>query len=92
MQFSEKAFSIAEALGDNSKISEGVKITELRNKGDAVTLEKKAKKLEGIRNYRLKDYKELTKEKSFKEFSLTTPKKSKGSVFELSQSPAERNE
>ena len=57
IQFSQKAYSIAEALGDTSKISEGVKITELRNKGDSITLEKKAKKLEGIKNYRLKDYK-----------------------------------
>ena len=66
-------------------MSEGVKITEIKNKGDSVTLENKAKKLEGIRNYRLKDFKELTKEKSFKEFPKTTPKKH--SMFELSKTP-----
>ena len=75
-------------MGDNSKIAEGVKITELRSKGDAVTLERKAKKLEGVRQYRLNDYKKLTKDKSFQEFSHTPAKQN--SLFELSLTPLEK--
>lgn len=37
-EFSEKSFSLAEVLGDPSKISEGVKITELRTNKDNLIL------------------------------------------------------
>jgi hypothetical protein len=50
-----------------------------------VTLEHKIKKLEGLRSYRLTDYKKLTQEGGFKEYKLATPKKN--SMFELSQTP-----
>lgn len=54
-----------------------------------MTLEHKKKKLEGMRNYRLTDYKKMTKEEGFKEYQLVTPKKN--SMFELSQTPEGMN-
>lgn len=70
-------------MGDDSNVSEGVKITELRGASNAV-LEHKAKKLEGVKMYRLKDYKNLSKEKSFQEFPKASSRKS--SMLDLSAS------
>jgi len=46
-------------------VAEGVKITDLKNGKEGVTLEHKAKKLDGLRQYRLNDFKNIAKEKSF---------------------------
>lgn len=63
---------MAAVLDDESKISEGIKITELRGGNNTVTFEHKAKRSEGLKMYRLKDYKNLTREKSFQDYGLKT--------------------
>ena len=50
--FSEKSFSVVEALGDDSHLAEGVKITEIRSSSNKVSLEHRMKRPEG-RPYRL---------------------------------------
>ena len=83
LEFSKEPLTLAEALQDPANISEGIKITELKE-GDSLTFEKKAKVPEGMKKYRLKDYKNMTKDKSFREFKSTTRK---SSLLELSPSP-----
>lgn len=85
--FSAKSFSIAEALDDPAQVAEGVKITEIRGENKNITREHKAKKLEGLKMYRLKEYQTFSKDKSFREFPKSTSKKS--SLLNVSSSEAE---
>jgi hypothetical protein len=54
-----------------------------------VTLEHKAKKSDGMKMYRLKDYKNLSKDQSFREFPKTTSRKS--SLLDLSNSQIDKS-
>lgn len=73
-EFSDKGFSVVEALGDGSRLAEGVRITELRGGSNNVSLEHRARRPSG-RPHRLSDYQALSKEKSFREFPPAASRK-----------------